>query len=79
MPPDVAGEVLDNLKWDRGASVVFRKVCKGWRDAHDDRATRLNVTRKPTPFFSVDELNVEDEVCGSKRDGGTISRGSSPL
>jgi hypothetical protein len=44
MPPDVAGEVMEQLKWDRGASAVFRKVCKGWRDSHDERVTSLKVT-----------------------------------
>ena len=42
MPPDVAGEVMDHLKWDRRASAVFRKICKGWRDSHDERVTCLN-------------------------------------
>jgi hypothetical protein len=35
LPPDVAGEVMEQLKWERGASAVFRTVCKGWQDAHD--------------------------------------------
>ena len=44
MSPDIAGEVMEHLKWDRGASAVFRKICQGWRDAHDQRVTRLSVT-----------------------------------
>eukprot|EP00242_Pyramimonas_sp_CCMP2087_P011984 CAMPEP_0198205700 /NCGR_PEP_ID=MMETSP1445-20131203/9236_1 /TAXON_ID=36898 /ORGANISM="Pyramimonas sp., Strain CCMP2087" /LENGTH=94 /DNA_ID=CAMNT_0043878097 /DNA_START=19 /DNA_END=300 /DNA_ORIENTATION=- len=28
LPPDVAGEVMAHLKWDGGASAVFRKICK---------------------------------------------------
>jgi hypothetical protein len=44
MPPDMAEEVMEHLKWDKGASAVFRKICKGWRDAHDQRITLLNVT-----------------------------------
>jgi hypothetical protein len=35
MPLDVAAEVIEHLKWDRGASAVFRRICKEWRDAHD--------------------------------------------
>ena len=44
MPPEVAGEVIEQLKWERGATAVFRRVCKGWRDAHDQcvRHLRLN-------------------------------------
>jgi hypothetical protein len=41
MPPDVVAEVIEHLKWDRGASAVFRRICKGWRDAHDERVLRL--------------------------------------
>jgi hypothetical protein len=43
MPPDMAGEVMQHLKWHRGASAVFRKICKEWRDTHDQRVTRLSV------------------------------------
>jgi len=43
MPPDVAEEVIVQLKWERGASAVFRRVCKGWRDAHEQCALRLSV------------------------------------
>ena len=42
MPPDVVEEVMEQLKGDRGASAVFRETCKGWRDAHDQRVTRLS-------------------------------------
>eukprot|EP00242_Pyramimonas_sp_CCMP2087_P001278 CAMPEP_0198229078 /NCGR_PEP_ID=MMETSP1445-20131203/113933_1 /TAXON_ID=36898 /ORGANISM="Pyramimonas sp., Strain CCMP2087" /LENGTH=327 /DNA_ID=CAMNT_0043909519 /DNA_START=216 /DNA_END=1199 /DNA_ORIENTATION=- len=49
IPPDVAGEVMEQLKWDRGASAVFRKICKGWRDAHDESVTRLTVSGNPLP------------------------------
>jgi hypothetical protein len=43
MPPNAAGEVMEHLKWDRRALVVFRKTSKGLRDAHDRRVTRLSV------------------------------------
>jgi hypothetical protein len=43
MPPYVAGEVMEQLKWERGASVVFRRVCKGWRDMHDQCVRHLSV------------------------------------
>jgi hypothetical protein len=46
MTIDAAGEVImEKLKWDRGASGVFRQTCKGWRDAHDQSVIRLSVTR----------------------------------
>jgi hypothetical protein len=49
MPLDVAGEVMDQMKGDKEASAaVFRTVCIGWRDAHDQGVTRLNVTREST-------------------------------
>jgi hypothetical protein len=44
MTPDMAGEVMEQLKWVRRASAVFRKMCKGWRDAHDQSVTRLTVS-----------------------------------
>jgi hypothetical protein len=43
MSPDVVEEVMDRLKWDRRASAVFRRVCKRWRDAHDQCVRRLTV------------------------------------
>ena len=49
MTPDVAGEVMEQLKWDRGASGVFRQTCKGWRDAHDQSVTRLSVNGDSQP------------------------------
>ena len=49
IPPDVAGEVMEQLKWDRGASAVFRKICKGWREAHDQSVTRLSVSGNSLP------------------------------
>jgi len=49
IPPDVAGEVMEQLKWDRGASAVFRKICKGWREAHDQSVTRLSVIGNSLP------------------------------
>jgi hypothetical protein len=53
MPPDVAGEILMHLQWDRGASAVFRKTCKGWRDAHDQNVIRLSVLRASLPWSYV--------------------------
>ena len=44
MPPDVAREVLERLKWERQASGVFRRVCKGWRDTHDQCVRHLSVS-----------------------------------
>jgi hypothetical protein len=44
MPPDMAEEVMKHLQWDRGASAVFRNICKGWRNAHDQWVTHLSVT-----------------------------------
>ena len=49
MPPYVAEEVMEQLKWERGASVIFRKICKGWRDAHDQSVSRLSVTSDSLP------------------------------
>jgi hypothetical protein len=46
MSPDVAGEVMDQLKWERRASAVFRRVCKGWRDAHDQGVLRLQLNSR---------------------------------
>jgi hypothetical protein len=43
MPPDVAAEVMGQLKWEKGASTTFRRVCKGWRDVHDQRLRQLSV------------------------------------
>ena len=43
MPPDVTEEVMEQLKWERPASGVFRSVCKGWRDAHDQCVRHLSV------------------------------------
>ena len=54
MPLDVAGEVMEHLKWDRGASAVFRKTCKGWRDAHDQIVTRLSVTGNALPSSAIE-------------------------
>jgi len=48
MPPDVAGEVMELLKWEREASGVFRSICKGWRDAHDQRVRHLSVSARPS-------------------------------
>jgi hypothetical protein len=28
MPPDVAGEIMEHLKWDRGVSAVFGKTAR---------------------------------------------------
>jgi hypothetical protein len=48
MPPDVVGEVLEQLKWERGASAVFRRVvCKGWQDAHVQRVRHMTVNVLP--------------------------------
>jgi hypothetical protein len=49
MPPFVAGEVMEQLKWDRRASAVFRKICKGWRDAHDQSVSCLVVKDNSLP------------------------------
>jgi hypothetical protein len=49
IPPYVVGEVMEQLKWDRGASAVFRKICKGWREAHDQSVTRLSVIGDSLP------------------------------
>jgi hypothetical protein len=46
MPPDVACEVMEQLKWERGASAVFRRVCKGWRDVHDQCLRHLSVNAR---------------------------------
>jgi hypothetical protein len=53
MPADVAGEVMEHLKWDRGASETFRQICKGWRGAHDQSVTRLRVTGDSLPSSFV--------------------------
>ena len=53
LPTDVAREVMEHLKWDRGASEVFRQICKGWRDAHDRSVTRLSVTGDSLPSSFV--------------------------
>jgi Leucine-rich repeat (LRR) protein len=67
MPPDMAGEVMGHLKWDKGASALFRQTCKGWRDAHDENLTCLNVngnsltssfTIVRTRFPKVKEIGV---------------------
>ena len=44
LPLDVAEEVMELSRWERGPSGVFRSVCKGLRDAHDQcvRHLRLN-------------------------------------
>jgi hypothetical protein len=52
VPPYVAEEVMEHLKW--GASVVFRKMCKGWRDAHDQSVTRLRVAGNSLPSSAID-------------------------
>jgi hypothetical protein len=31
------------LEVGQGASAVFRRICKGWRDAHDQSVIRLSV------------------------------------
>ena len=49
MTPDVAGEVMEQLKWDKKALAVFRQTCNGWRDAHDQTVTRLRVTDNSQP------------------------------
>ena len=46
MSPDVAGEVMEQLEWERLASGVFRRVCKGWRDAHDQCVRYLSVNAR---------------------------------
>jgi hypothetical protein len=43
IPPDVACETMERLKWEREVSAVFRRVCKGWRDAHDQCMRHLSV------------------------------------
>ena len=53
LPTDVAREVMEHLKWDRGTSEVFRQVCKGWRDSHDRSATRLRVTGDSLPSSCI--------------------------
>jgi hypothetical protein len=53
MTLDVAGEVLEQLKWDRGASGVFRQTCRGWRDGHDRSVIRLSVTRGSLPWRTI--------------------------
>jgi hypothetical protein len=54
MPPDVAGEVMGHLEWDRRASAAFRKTCKGWRDAHDQSVTCLRVTGDALPSSAIE-------------------------
>jgi hypothetical protein len=49
MPTDVVVEVMEHLEWDRGASAVFRRICKGWRDAHDERVLRLILNGNSLP------------------------------
>jgi hypothetical protein len=53
MPADVAEEIMEHLKWDRGASEVIRQICKGWRDALDESVTRLSVTGDSLPSSFV--------------------------
>ena len=45
----VEGEESVGESWDRRASAVFRKMCKGWRDAHDQSVTRLTINNKSLP------------------------------
>jgi hypothetical protein len=37
---------MELLKWERGASAVFRRVCKGRRDAHDQCVLHLTVNAR---------------------------------
>jgi hypothetical protein len=53
MTPNVAGEVMEQLKWNRGASGVFRQTCKGWRYAHDQSVIRLTVLCASLPWSCV--------------------------
>jgi hypothetical protein len=47
MPPDVVGEVMEQLKWERRASAgAFRRVCNAWQDAHDQRVRHLSVNAR---------------------------------
>jgi hypothetical protein len=69
MPDDMAEEVMEQLKWDSGASKIFRQICKGWRDAHDQSVTRLSVTDDSLPssfvlltrFQRVKEIRVRSD------------------
>jgi hypothetical protein len=56
MPPEVTGEVMEHMKWERQASAIFRRVCKGWRDTHDQCVRRLSVNARlsvDAPRFNV--------------------------
>jgi hypothetical protein len=53
MPAYMAEEVMEQLKWDSGASKVFRQICKGWRDTLDQSVTRSSVTGDSLPSSFV--------------------------
>lgn len=46
LPPDVAEEVMEHIQREKGASAVFRRVCKRWRDAHDICVRHLSVNAR---------------------------------
>ena len=37
---------MELSRWERGASGVFRRVCKGWRDAHDQCVRDLSLNAR---------------------------------
>jgi hypothetical protein len=54
MPPVAAAEVMRQLESERGALAVFRRVSKGWRDAHDQRMVHL---RFDASWFNTAQLS----------------------
>jgi hypothetical protein len=52
---DVAELILDNLRWPYELSNALRRVCIGWKDAHDERLTVLSAS------FGVDRNKQEQE------------------
>jgi hypothetical protein len=70
MPPDVAGVVMEHLKWDRGASAVFRQTCIAWRDAHDQTVTHLSVigcSQPPSVMLRTRFPRVKEILVGIRR------------
>jgi hypothetical protein len=71
MTPDLAGEVIKQLKWwdSRGVSALFRLTCKGWQEAHDQSVMSLRMTSFRDEFTSPPgHFHVENEISTSAGD-----------
>ena len=62
IPEYVVAGVMEHLRWETGASALFRSVCKGWQHSHDGLLPALRVRRSTVTTATTNAINAYTSV-----------------